>query len=178
VPVYLITGILAAGKSTVAQALAQALPRSVHVRGDVFRRMVVSGRVDMGPDAGPEALAQLALRYRLAAQTALTYRASGFTPVVQDVILGDILVDVAALYAAVPLRLVVLCPAPAVVREREQGRSKVGYGAYTPEDLHAALMSGTPRMGLWLDTTALSVEQTVQAILHHAWDNVAAGTGG
>jgi adenylylsulfate kinase-like enzyme len=32
--VVLITGIQAAGKSTVAQALAERLPRSVHVRGD------------------------------------------------------------------------------------------------------------------------------------------------
>ncbi|WP_324193143.1 zeta toxin family protein [Nocardia nova] len=38
--VYLITGIQAAGKSTVAQALAERLPRSAHVRGDVFRRFV------------------------------------------------------------------------------------------------------------------------------------------
>ena len=36
--VVLITGIQAAGKSTVAQELAERLPRSVHVRGDVFRR--------------------------------------------------------------------------------------------------------------------------------------------
>jgi len=36
--VVLITGIQAAGKSTVAQELADRLPRSVHVRGDVFRR--------------------------------------------------------------------------------------------------------------------------------------------
>ena len=45
-PVYLITGMMASGKSTVAQALAERLPRSVHVRGDLFRRMIVSGRVD------------------------------------------------------------------------------------------------------------------------------------
>lgn len=131
-PVYLITGIMASGKSTVAQALAESLPRSVHVRGDLFRRMIVSGRVDMTPGAGEEATAQLALRYRLAARTALAYRAAGFTPVVQDVILGPLLEDVVALYAAVPLRLVVLCPAPEVVTAREAGRHKRGYGAFTP----------------------------------------------
>ncbi|MFJ2642038.1 MULTISPECIES: AAA family ATPase [unclassified Streptomyces] len=42
--VILVTGVMASGKSTVAQGLAERLPRSVHVRGDVFRRMVVSGR--------------------------------------------------------------------------------------------------------------------------------------
>src|SRR6266511_2446735 len=45
--VVVITGIQAAGKSTTAQALAERLPRSVHVRGDVFRRMVVGGRADL-----------------------------------------------------------------------------------------------------------------------------------
>ncbi|MFD0854673.1 AAA family ATPase, partial [Actinomadura adrarensis] len=53
--VVLITGIQAAGKSTVAQSLAERLSRSVHVRGDVFRRMVVGGRADMSPDPPPEA---------------------------------------------------------------------------------------------------------------------------
>ena len=34
--VWLITGVQAAGKSTVAQLLAEALERSVHVRGAPF----------------------------------------------------------------------------------------------------------------------------------------------
>ncbi|MEV7239508.1 AAA family ATPase, partial [Streptomyces sp. NPDC051020] len=55
--VVLITGVMAAGKSTVAQALAERLPRAVHVRGDVFRRMVVSGRAEMVPGAYEEAVA-------------------------------------------------------------------------------------------------------------------------
>ncbi|MFF4500265.1 hypothetical protein [Streptomyces sp. NPDC001401] len=36
--VVLITGVMAAGESTAAQALAEELPRAAHVRGDVFRR--------------------------------------------------------------------------------------------------------------------------------------------
>jgi dephospho-CoA kinase len=38
-----VTGIPAAGKSTVADRLARHHSRGVHVRGDVFRRMVVAG---------------------------------------------------------------------------------------------------------------------------------------
>lgn len=52
--VVLVTGIQAAGKSTVAQLLAERFERSVHVRGDLFRRMVVGGRVDMTPAASDE----------------------------------------------------------------------------------------------------------------------------
>ena len=86
--VIVITGAMAAGKSTVAELLARRLPASVHIRGDVFRKMVVNGRVDMTPDAGPEAMAQLHLRYALAGHTADTYAAAGFDAIVQDVIIG------------------------------------------------------------------------------------------
>ncbi|MFG1708780.1 AAA family ATPase [Nonomuraea sp. M3C6] len=68
--VVLITGISAAGKSTVAQALAERLPRSAHVRGDTFRRMVVGGRAEMTPEPSDEAMRQLHLRYRIAANAA------------------------------------------------------------------------------------------------------------
>jgi adenylate kinase family enzyme len=41
--VYLITGPMAAGKSTAARLLASRFERGVHLEGDVFRRFVVSG---------------------------------------------------------------------------------------------------------------------------------------
>ena len=51
--IIMITGIMAAGKSTVAQQLAERLPKSVHLRGDVFRRMIVSGRAEMDFELSP-----------------------------------------------------------------------------------------------------------------------------
>ena len=65
--VYLITGPMAAGKSTVARLLASRFTRGVCLEGDLFRRSIVSGREDITPDASPEALEQLRLRYSLAA---------------------------------------------------------------------------------------------------------------
>lgn len=80
--VFVVTGIQAAGKSTVAQALAERMERSVHVRGDVFRRMVVNGSVGMGPaDPPAEAVRQLRLRHALAASVADRYADAGFTVV-------------------------------------------------------------------------------------------------
>src|SRR5699024_4746035 len=76
------------GKSTVAELLARRLPRSAHVRGDAFRRMVVNGRADMTPQPTPEADAQLQLRYDLATHTADTYARHGFDAIVQDVVIG------------------------------------------------------------------------------------------
>ena len=69
---------MAAGKSTVADLLAIRLPKSVHIHGDVFRRMVVNGRADMTPNPSPDAIAQLNLRYDLAAMTADRYAGEGY----------------------------------------------------------------------------------------------------
>jgi hypothetical protein len=72
----------------VAQGLAERLPRAAHVRGNLFRRMIVSGGQALTPDEAAEATAQLWLRYRLAAMVADGYAGAGFTAVLQDVVLG------------------------------------------------------------------------------------------
>lgn len=160
-----ITGIMASGKSTVAQALAERFPRSAHVRGDQFRRAIVSGRHEMSPDPTPEALGQLQLRYRLAVDVAEAYCTAGFTAVLQDVILGPLLADVTATIRHRPLSLVVLAPDPGEVARREEQRAKTGYGAFTPHDLDRVLRAETPPIGHWLDSTGLTVDETVDRIL-------------
>lgn len=163
--VILVTGVMAAGKSTVAQLLAESLPRSVHVRGDVFRRFVVSGRAEPTPDLPDEAHRQLLLRYRLAAATADAYVQAGFVAVVQDVILGPVLPTVVEMVRSRPRHVVVLDPDPATVARREAGRPKSGYGRdWRPEQLVDGLRSSTPRVGLWLDTSAQTPAETVATI--------------
>ncbi|MGQ4618684.1 AAA family ATPase [Nocardia sp. R7R-8] len=166
--VYLITGIQAAGKSTVAQALAERLPHSAHVRGDAFRRFVVNGRAEMSADPSPEALAQVRLRHSLAAATADAYADSGFTAVLQDVFLGEFLPWTADLIVTRPLYVIVLAPRPDVVLAREAGRGKDAYDEFTVAGLDRVLRENTPRIGLWLDTSDLTVEQTVDRILADA----------
>lgn len=122
--VVLVTGVMAAGKSTVAQALAERLPRAAHVRGDVFRRMIVTGREEYLPGASSaEAVAQLRLRYRLSAATADAYAEAGFTAVVQDVVLGEELAAYVRLVRSRPLDNSALTPAEtvdAIVAGRER----------------------------------------------------------
>lgn len=163
--VVVVTGVMASGKSTVSQALAERLPRAAHVRGDLFRRMIVSGREDYAPDAGDEAENQLRLRHALSASTADAYAQAGFTAVVQDVVLGERLTAYVDLFRTRPLHVVVLAPSPEAVAAREAGRAKTGYGAWTVAELDGVLWEATPRLGLWLDTTGLSVGETVEAIL-------------
>jgi dephospho-CoA kinase len=125
--IVLVTGIQAAGKSTIAQLLAQRLPRSVHVRGDVFRRMVISGRAEMTPAPTAEAIRQLKLRYRLAAQVSEAYFEAGFTAVTQDIILGEYLSEMVRLIRRRPLLVVVLAPSASTVAAREAARGKDAY---------------------------------------------------
>ncbi|MEU5836222.1 AAA family ATPase [Streptomyces diacarni] len=168
--VIVISGISAAGKSTVAQALAERLDRSAHVRGDFFRRMIVGGQVNMTAEPDPEALAQLRLRYRLAAASADAYCAAGFTAIVQDIVLGEHLAEMTELITSRPLAVVVLAPDPDAVLEREQQRAKTGYGPHwQPRELDAVLRQSTARIGLWLDTSRQTVDQTVDEILKRAW---------
>ncbi|MFT3851835.1 MAG: AAA family ATPase [Ilumatobacteraceae bacterium] len=164
-PIYLVTGIMAAGKSTVAQALAERLPRSVHLRGDSFRKFIVNGRAEMTLELSTEARAQLDLRHELAASTACRYAEAGFAVVLQDVILGADLAAMVRRITARPLHVVVLAPAAAAVEAREAARAKSGYGSMTPAQFDAAFRAETPAIGLWLDTTTLTVAETVDQIL-------------
>ena len=164
--IYLITGLMASGKTTVAQALAERFPQSVHLKGDAFRRMIVHGQARMSFDLSEAAASQLELRYDLAAESAKRYFAAGFTVVYQDIILGAALERVAAKFDGLPLSVVVLCPDKGTVASREAQRGKSGYR----NDAEIAafdrvLREETPKIGLWLDSTALTVKETVDKIL-------------
>lgn len=166
--ILLITGIMACGKSTIAQRVAEKLPKSVHLRGDVFRRMIVNDRAEMEKDFTAAAFEQLRLRYRLAATSADIYCQAGFTVIYQDVIIGAVLQEVVDMLKKWPLHVVVLCPSPDIVAQREADREKTGYTTWTPQDLDHALRKDTPKIGQWLDTSALSVNETIEAIFAQA----------
>lgn len=165
--VIAITGAMAAGKSTVAELLAERLPASVHVRGDAFRKMIVNGRAEMTPQPTPEATRQLMLRYELAIATAERYAADGFDAVVQDVVVGSVLDEFVRLISWPRRYLVVLSPTAATLQLREQARTKAGYVHFSPDEMDAALRTGTPRLGYWLDSSAQTPEETVDDILSH-----------
>lgn len=163
--VVLITGVMAAGKSTVAGLLAERLPRAAHVRGDIFRRMIVSGREELLPEPTAEATAQLDLRRRISATVADAYASDGWTAIVQDIVIGPDLSRFVARVRTRPLYVVVLTPSVEAVRAREAARPKSGYGPWTVEALDRSLREETPPIGRRLDTTDQTPQETVSAIL-------------
>jgi hypothetical protein len=88
--------------------------------------------------------------------------------VVEDVIIGPILRDFLGLVPVPEFRLVFLDPdARPSSRERDRERDRIAYrrGRWSVAGLQAVLSEETDRIGLWLDTTWHSAEQTVEAIL-------------
>lgn len=171
-PIVLVTGIPASGKSTVAELLARRFARGVHVKGDVYRRMVVAGREEMTADPSEEAWRQLRLRYRLGAATAEAYHGAGFCVVLQDVVVGAPLAEVVASIDRRPLVVVVLAPGTDAVAERERSRAKTAYRSEMSDitAMDAALRAETPRLGLWLDPSDQRPEDTVEEIIRRGLD--------
>ena len=163
--VIVITGAMATGKSIVADLLAIRLPKSVHIHGDMFRRMVVNGRADMTPNPSPDAIAQLNLRYDLAAMAADRYAEAGYDAVVQDVILAKDLADFVKRIETPERYLVVLSPSVSALEWREEQRSKAGYVHLSPEVLDDVLRRETVQIGYWLDSSTQTPDETVEDIL-------------
>jgi chloramphenicol 3-O-phosphotransferase len=156
--VVLLTGPSAAGKTTIGQLLAERFERGVHLEGDLFCRAIVSGHAELTPDADGEALAQLELRYRIAAAAADETAAAGFTVVHEDVVAGPLLETHARPHTFV------LLPSREELERRASARG-TRYGSFSPGELHRLFAAETPRVGTWLDTTEQTPADTVTAIL-------------
>jgi chloramphenicol 3-O-phosphotransferase len=162
--IYIITGIMASGKSTIAQLLAEKTDYSVHVRGDEFRRAIISGRAEVTMNPSEESAKQLLLRYKLAAHVAECYYSEGFTTIVQDNYLGNEANYFINCFSLSPVYLITLCPSVQAVASREALRNKTGYIHWNVEALNETLINDNPKIGLWIDSSNQTPEETIAEI--------------
>ena len=171
----LIIGVQSSGKSTVGRLLAESLGRGAFIEGDDLWQMVVAGREDMADPPSDMALEQLELRYRHGAMLSQSFVQAGIHAVHVDNIYGPAVIDQLDRVAC-RRALVVLRPSVEAVVERELRRGSGAYDAWRGDgSLVEAVrrfdgwLAETPPVGLWVDSTDQSAEQTVDWILEH-WD--------
>jgi GrpB-like predicted nucleotidyltransferase (UPF0157 family) len=83
----------------------------------------------------------------------------------EDVVAGPLLADYRTMIRSRPCHVIVLMPSREAVAAREAGREHKGYGAWRVEQLYDGFVSSTLRVGIWLDTTHLTPEETVAEVL-------------
>jgi predicted kinase len=166
--VVVISGIQGAGKSTVADLLARRLPRAARVSADDLQQMIVSGgRWPERRVPSEEATRQLRLRLRHAVLLARSFAGAGFTAIVDDIVIGQRVEHLLEEMAGERFIFVMLTPRLEVVQARERGRGThlyLEWGWMDGEVRHA-----TRRLGLWLDSSHQTAEETAEELLRRAW---------
>jgi predicted kinase len=164
-----ITGIMAAGKSTVARLLAQRFPRGVHIDADDLQHMIVSGGswVDEPGEPSGEAARQLHLRLKNMCLLGRSFFEAGFTVVLNDIIIGERRQHLQEELRSLPCSLVVLAPRLEVVQQRDLSRIKNTQGEAWAHYLDDELRKTMAGIGLWIDSSEQTAEETVDYILQH-----------
>jgi hypothetical protein len=151
-----------AGKTTVTSLVAQLMPRAAQVGGDAVNVMIRSGYVWFMGQPSEEAIRQDELCNRNMCCLANNFIDFGFT-VLMDTVLADLseLDFFIALMSPRPVRLVILDPGIEACKSRNAGRGpedRFAFDGY--ERLDADMRREFGDIGWWLDTSALTADQT------------------
>jgi len=167
--IVVVSGLPGAGKSTTSRLLAGHLGPAAHVEADRLQEMIVAGGVwpEGRREMSPEAERQLRLRLGNACALARSFWQAGFSAVVDDIVIGSRMDDLLDDLDGIPFSFVMLLPDFEVVHRRwvEMSSPFAEVFGWIDDEIR----QHTRRLGLWLDTSTLSAEQTVAAILDR-WD--------
>jgi hypothetical protein len=160
----------AAGKSTITRILAEKLPRSARMDGDVVNRFVISGRIWALGEPADEAARQVELCNRNLCALAANFADADFTALIDWIVPTreqfDLFVN---LLAPRPVMFVVLSPGSESCNYRNTTRNpeaQFDFDGY--EALDASMRRELGDVGWWFDTSGLSPEQTAEQVLIHA----------
>jgi predicted kinase len=164
----IVTGMPGAGKTTVTSLVAGLMPRAAQVGGDAVSMMMIrSGFVWFMGQPTDEALRHDELCNRNMCSLANNFIDFGFT-VLMDTVLADRpeLDFFIALMSPRPVRLVVLDPGIEACKDRNAGRNpeeQFEFDGY--ERLEADMKREFGDIGWWLDTSALTADQTAERLV-------------
>lgn len=170
--IIVVTGIQAAGKSTISHLLAQRFVRGVHVEADILQHMIVSGSQgarEPGPLTGEEAR-QYRLRLKHMCLLGKSFLEVGFTVVLDDIITGEDWPEVQTYLQGTSYSLIVLAPRVEVVAQiRDKSRAKRPLGKAWALYLDQVLRTTMEGIGHWIDTSEQTPDETVDQILRLLW---------
>ncbi len=162
--IFIVSGIPGAGKTTVSGLLARRFDRGVHLEADIFQKLIVTGGLFPDKEPEEEAWRQLRLRSKHVAMLADSFLENGFWPVIDDVVVGLRLLEVLEDIKSRPLYFVLLLPRLDVVEQRDRTRDEKHVFDIWGH-LDEVAREETPKQGLWLDSSDMSAEETVDEIL-------------
>jgi len=170
--VFLISGIPGAGKTTVARLLAREFPLGAHIEADEIQNLIVSGGLHPQEEPREEALRQLRLRTTNVSLLADAFATARIVPVIDDTVverkrLENYLADLRTR----PFRLVLLSPPLEIALARAEGRLHKEVGDIWSY-LDAVMREEMVGLGLWLDTSAQTPQQTLAAIIEQLPETV------
>lgn len=175
IPIYLVVGPPAVGKSTTSRSLAAHFPRSIHIPVDDLREMVISGLVLPGQDWSAELALQVRLARHSAVHSALEYHKAGFVVVIDDFWDGEHISDYGGLLDHPDFHKVVLLPKQEVAHNRNFTRSggdpSREYIDQGIEIVYARLRGQADQLKqdgwLVIDSSHMDVSAIVELILDH-----------
>jgi hypothetical protein len=162
--ILVVSGLPGAGKTTTAGLLARQMTAAAHIEADRLQQLVVSGAaVPHMSGISSEAERQLRLRLRNSCLLARSFLEYGFNAIIDDIVAGPRFDHLVEDLDGVAFSFVMLLPDFEHVKERwrSMGSPYVDTWDWIDDDIRLR----TPRVGLWLDTTNLTAEETVDAVI-------------
>jgi len=164
--VLLLNGMPGAGKTTVAHLIAMNVPKGAHINGDEIHNLVVGGRIHPPgklADKG-EVIRQLKLREKNIALLIDSFFESGFFPIVDNYMsnwerLGHLLSNIKSR----PIAMVMLNPPIEISLKRDMFRPEKTV-AQLYQESYRELQNELSAIGLWLNTSDMTPEQTAEEV--------------